>query len=113
MSLSEEKRYSISEVSKITDVPQYVLRQWEERFEQIKPKRDRAGRRYYTAKDVELILEVRRLLWQEGLTSDGVRKLLKTGRQRIDQLEVRAEIVNLIDDIERDIRRLIDLVDSQ
>ncbi|HOJ34887.1 MAG TPA: MerR family transcriptional regulator [Candidatus Hydrogenedentes bacterium] len=112
MILSQEKRYRISEVSKITDVPQYVLRQWEERFEHIKPKRDRAGRRYYTAKDVELILEIRRLLWQEGLTSEGVRKLLKTGRRRVDQLEIRTEIVNLIDEIERDVRRLIDLADS-
>ena len=112
MPVSEEKRYSISEASRLTGVATYVLRQWEERFDALKPKRDRRGRRYYTAKDIEVIYQIRKLLWQDKLKSDGVNKLLKQGRKYVEQLEVRKEVVDLVDEIEQDIRELLDLLDK-
>jgi DNA-binding transcriptional MerR regulator len=70
--------YSISEVSKITDLEQYVLRYWESEFEQLKPAKNRAGNRIYTNKDIKLILYIRQLLREERYTIEGAKQVLKS-----------------------------------
>jgi len=69
--------YSISEVSKITDLEQYVLRYWETEFDQLKPAKNLAGNRIYTNKDIKLILHIKKLLRDEKYTIEGAKKLLK------------------------------------
>lgn len=68
--------YSISEVSKITEVEQYVLRFWETEFEQLKPQKNRAGNRIYTNKDIELILFIKSLLREQKYTIEGAKQVL-------------------------------------
>ena len=68
--------YSISEVSKITDIEQYVLRYWETEFEQLKPQKNRAGNRIYTNKDIQLILYIKELLREKKYTIEGAKKIL-------------------------------------
>ncbi len=68
--------YSISEVSKITEVEQYVLRYWETEFEQLKPQKNRAGNRIYTNKDIQLILHIKSLLREKKFTIEGAKKIL-------------------------------------
>ena len=68
--------YSISEVSKITDLEQYILRYWETEFEQLKPSKNRAGNRIYTNKDIKLILRIKKLLREEKYTIEGAKKIL-------------------------------------
>ncbi len=68
--------YSISEVSRLTDLEQYILRYWETEFEQLKPSKNRAGNRIYTNKDIQLILKIRKLLREEKYTIDGAKKIL-------------------------------------
>ncbi|MFA6469102.1 MAG: MerR family transcriptional regulator [Bacteroidota bacterium] len=68
--------YSISEVSKITDLEQYVLRYWESEFEQLKPQKNRAGNRVYTNKDIKLILHIKKLLREERYTIEGAKQVL-------------------------------------
>ncbi|MBM4174641.1 MAG: MerR family transcriptional regulator [Ignavibacteria bacterium] len=70
--------YSISEVSKITGLEQYVLRYWENEFEQLKPQKNRAGNRIYTNRDIQLILFVKKLLRDEKYTIDGAKQILTT-----------------------------------
>lgn len=70
--------YSISEVSKITDLEQYVLRYWESEFEQLKPQKNRAGNRVYTNKDIKLILHIKKLLREERYTIEGAKQVLIT-----------------------------------
>jgi DNA-binding transcriptional MerR regulator len=70
--------YSISEVSKITDLEQYVLRYWESEFEQLKPSKNRAGNRIYTNKDIKLILHIKHLLREERYTIEGAKQVLKS-----------------------------------
>lgn len=70
--------YSISEVSKITGLEQYVLRYWENEFEQLKPQKNRAGNRIYTNKDIQLILFLKKLLREEKYTIDGAKKVLQS-----------------------------------
>lgn len=72
--------YSISEVSKITDLEQYVLRYWESEFEQLKPAKNRAGNRIYTNRDIKLILYLKKLLREDGYTIEGAKRILKTYR---------------------------------
>ncbi|MCF7801848.1 MAG: MerR family transcriptional regulator [Candidatus Marinimicrobia bacterium] len=69
--------YSIGEVSKITDLKQYVLRYWESEFPQLSPAKNRAGNRIYRDKDIELILFVKSLLYDRKYTIEGARQKLK------------------------------------
>ncbi len=69
--------YSISEVSKITEVEQYVLRYWETEFEELKPQKNRAGNRIYTNKDIQLILQIKNLLREKKYTIEGAKKILE------------------------------------
>lgn len=68
--------YSISEVSKIADLEQYVLRYWESEFEQLKPAKNRAGNRIYTNRDIKLILYIKKLLRKERYTIEGAKQVL-------------------------------------
>jgi DNA-binding transcriptional MerR regulator len=70
--------YSISEVSKITDLEQYVLRYWESEFEALQPAKNRAGNRIYTNKDIKLILYIKRLLREERYTIEGAKQVLQS-----------------------------------
>ncbi len=69
--------YSISEVSKITDLEQYVLRYWESEFDELKPAKNRAGNRIYTNRDIQLILYIKKLLREERYTIEGAKHVLK------------------------------------
>jgi DNA-binding transcriptional MerR regulator len=68
--------YKIGEVSKIVGVEPYVLRYWETEFSFLKPRKNKSGQRVYIKKDVELLLSIKRLLYQERYTIEGVRKRL-------------------------------------
>jgi DNA-binding transcriptional MerR regulator len=68
--------YKIGEVSKIVGVEPYVLRYWETEFPFLKPRKNKSGQRVYIKKDVELLLMIKRLLYQERYTIEGVRKRL-------------------------------------
>jgi len=70
--------YSISEVSKLTDLEQYILRYWESEFEQLKPSKNRAGNRIYTNKDIALILKIKKLLRDEKYTIEGAKNILNS-----------------------------------
>ncbi len=68
---------TIGEAASVLDVPQHVLRFWEGKFPQITPVKRRGGRRYYRPKDIDLLLKIRKLLYQDGYTIKGVQKLLE------------------------------------
>ena len=70
--------YSISEVSKITDLEQYVLRYWESEFDELKPQKNRAGNRIYTNRDIKLIIYIKKLLRDERYTIEGAKQVLKS-----------------------------------
>ena len=68
--------YKIGEVSKIVGVEPYVLRYWETEFSFLKPRKSKSGQRVYVKKDIELLLQIKQLLYQERYTIEGVRKRL-------------------------------------
>ena len=73
---SNKSYYSIGEVSRIIGVEPYVLRYWESEFSQIRPRRADTNQRTYQKKDLEIIMEVKRLLYEEKLTIEGAKKRL-------------------------------------
>ena len=79
--------YSISEVSTLTGLEQYVLRYWETEFEQLRPAKNRAGNRIYTTKEIRTIWEIKRLLREEMYTIDGAKKFLETFKVEQDEPE--------------------------
>ena len=69
--------FKIGEVADLLDLPTHVLRFWESEFKRIKPKRTSAGQRLYRKKDVELILEIKHLLYEKKYTIPGAKNFLK------------------------------------
>ncbi len=68
--------YSISEVSKIVDEEQHILRYWEKEFDAINPKKNRAGNRIYSERDVTIIKAVKKLLREDKLSLRGAKEQL-------------------------------------
>jgi DNA-binding transcriptional MerR regulator len=74
--IPDKMYFRIGEVSELTQTKAYVLRYWETEFPTLRPTKTRSGHRHYRRKDVETILEIKRLLYQEGFTIEGARKQL-------------------------------------
>jgi len=74
---SDEAMRTIGEVAASLDLPAHVLRFWETRFKQINPLKRAGGRRFYRERDIELVIAIRRLLYDEGYTIRGVQRILK------------------------------------
>jgi len=75
--------YSIGEVSQITNLKQYVLRYWETEFPQLQPLKNRAGNRTYRKKDIDLIINIKDLLYNKKFTIEGAKSML--GSKRISE----------------------------
>jgi len=73
--------FRIGEVSRLTGVKQYVLRYWESEFPGLGPKKSGTGHRLYRRKDVELLLEIKHLLYEKRFTIEGARKWLEDRRK--------------------------------
>ena len=99
--------YSISEVSEITGLKQYVLRYWETEFSQLKPGKNRAGNRVYRSHDVDKIMEIKSLLYDRKFTIKGARQHLKYPSEKSSQLIEKKKILKLSNSI--DIQTLKDL----
>jgi len=69
--------YSIGEVSELTKLKSYVLRYWETEFSQLKPPKNRAGNRTYRQKDIDIILDIKDLLYNKKFTIEGARTMIK------------------------------------
>jgi DNA-binding transcriptional MerR regulator len=75
---SEEARYySIGEVARLTELKPFVLRYWEAEFPMLEPVKSPRGHRLYRQEDVDLVLKIKRLLYDEGFTIAGARRYLK------------------------------------
>jgi DNA-binding transcriptional MerR regulator len=69
--------FPIREVAAITGVEPYVLRFWEKEFPMLSPIKESSGHRRYRRKDIEMVLEIKRLLWDQGFTIPGARSRLQ------------------------------------
>jgi len=69
--------YKIGEVAKITGIKTHVLRYWETEFKAIRPNKSRSNQRLYRKQDVDFILHLKDLLYNQGFTIAGARKKLR------------------------------------
>ena len=111
--------YSISEVSKLTGLEQYILRYWETEFDQLSPSKNRAGNRIYTSKNIKLILTIKKLLREQKYTIVGAKKILidrndkQPASKSIKPPEIKqsnkSEKKSILDDLEEIRNFLVDL----
>jgi DNA-binding transcriptional MerR regulator len=74
--------FKIGDVARLCAVEPYVLRFWETQFPQLKPNKSGTGQRLYRRREVELALEIKRLVHGEGYTISGARQALESGHRR-------------------------------
>lgn len=105
MQIPDGKRYfRIGEVSRIIGVESFVLRYWESEFPQIRPQRADSNQRTYQKKDLEIILEIKRLLYEEKLTIEGARRRLK---QKMPEGEKAAKLIH---DLRKELQEIVELL---
>lgn len=85
--------FKIGDVAQICGVEAYVLRFWETQFPQLKPNKSGTGQRLYRKREVELALEIKRLVHEEGYTIAGARQALESGHRRSASQAVAASSV--------------------
>jgi DNA-binding transcriptional MerR regulator len=85
--------FRIGDVARLCSLPAYVLRFWETEFPQLKPNKGGTGQRLYRKRDVEMVLEIKRLLYGEGFTIAGARRLLgekkRAGSEAVSSLTLK------------------------
>ncbi len=83
-SIPDRLYFKIGDVARICEVETYVLRFWESQFPQLKPNKSGTGQRLYRRRDVELALEIKRLVHAQGYTLAGARQTLEQVHRRRD-----------------------------
>ena len=112
VSTKDKLYYSIGEVAQITGIKPYVLRFWEKEFGLLRPKKNKAGNRSYQQKDIDLINQIKHLLYEEGYTIEGAKSKLK-GLRHDDLGPVVAEkmrLQNLLAEIRKEISALLEIL---
>jgi len=74
---ADKRYYRIGEVAKITDVKPYVLRYWESEFRWMAPQKSKSKQRLYRRRDIDMILLIKKLLYEQRYTIAGARKKLR------------------------------------
>lgn len=75
--------YKIGEVSRIAGLPSHVIRFWEREFSKIRPHRTPSGQRLYTQRNIEIILEIKHLLYEQKYTIEGARQFMKSCKSSV------------------------------
>jgi DNA-binding transcriptional MerR regulator len=114
--------FRIGEVSRLAGIKPHVLRFWETEFAGIGPKKSGTGQRLYRRKDVELVLEIKRLLYEKRFTIEGARKFLEdqarnsASTQPADHLAGRSqselfqEPIHGLDEVKKELRAILDML---
>ena len=87
VSIPDKLYFRIGDVARLCSLPAYVLRFWETEFPQLKPHKGGSGQRLYRKRDVEMVLEIKRLLYDEGFTIAGARKSLAEKRAALTAID--------------------------
>ena len=116
--------YSISEVSEITGIKQYVLRYWESEFPELRPSKNRAGNRIYRDKDIEMIKQIRELLYTDKYTIEGARQRFKEIEEAASDIKAepgaqmhlafdKKRSLAIIKNIQKEIKHITAILDSK
>jgi DNA-binding transcriptional MerR regulator len=100
--------FKIGEVAEITRVEPHVLRYWESEFGLIKPNKSETGQRIYKKRDVETILEIKKLLYEERFSIEGAKKRLFKKYKISDNSE---RVLETIKELKRDLLDISSMLD--
>ncbi|HDJ27949.1 MAG TPA: MerR family transcriptional regulator [Proteobacteria bacterium] len=103
--------FRIGEVSEIVKVKPYVLRYWESEFELISPEKSNSKQRLYQRRDLDLLLEIKRLLYEEEFTIAGARKKLKSLTAK--KMKNRSDNSELLTNIRDELKEIKSLIHSR
>lgn len=112
--------FRIGEVAKLAGIKPYVLRFWESEFAGLGPKKSGTGHRLYRRKDVELVLEIKRLLYEKRFTIEGARKMLEAKPKRDaakaaaprKQGELFSGTATLFQELRRELKEIVALLEK-
>lgn len=99
--------YKIGEVSEIASIESHVLRYWESEFSFLKPRKNKTGQRVYTRKDLEIVLQIKNLLYKEKYTIAGVKKKFGTS-----SLRKNAVSMHTIHEVKKKLKEILDTLNS-
>ena len=105
--------YKIGEVARLTSLRPSILRYWETEFSYLQPQKSRSGQRLYTRSEMDLVFEIKRLLYGEKLTIEGARRVMaKRGKGRVPPESVleqsTANILRVIREVKDDLKKIRD-----
>lgn len=105
---SERRYYSLRETEQATGVPASTLRYWEKQFEELSPRKDGHGNRYYTADEIELIKRIKYIRDELKITRiEAIRKELRSDDKNSDSRKTALEILLRVKEELSEIRKLI------
>ncbi|MBV9301672.1 MAG: MerR family transcriptional regulator [Acidobacteriaceae bacterium] len=112
--------FRIGEVAKLAGIKPYVLRFWESEFGSLGPKKSGTGHRLYKRKDVELVLEIKRLLYDKRFTIEGARKILEAKPKRDNkkttpsrtQVELFSATSALYHELRRELKEILEILNQ-
>jgi len=110
--IARKEYYSIGDVCDLTGLRPHVLRYWESQFELLRPNKNRAGNRVFRPKDIELILLVKRLLYDEKYTIEGARQQLQDMRSSGELTEETQGVLDpdFFAGMKADLREILDVL---
>ncbi len=111
----EKLFYRIGDVWEITGIKPHVLRYWESEFSVLHPRKNRAGQRIYERRDVELVLEIKKLLYEQRYTISGARQLIarqaKQSRKKLSPALAAREMSEALKMCRRELQALLTLLE--
>ena len=110
--IAKKAYYSIGEVCDLTGLKDHVLRYWETQFDVLNPTKNRAGNRVYRPKEIELIVLVKHLLYEEKYTIEGARKKLQEMRKAGELEEERQDVLapEVVAGLNAELRELLEIL---
>jgi DNA-binding transcriptional MerR regulator len=111
--LPDKLYFKIGEVARLVGVKPYVLRYWETEFSILRPGKTRSRHRLYRRKDVETLIEIRRLLYAERYTIEGAKRRLRDGTARPSDAHPNPEIAGTLATVRDELMDLCRLLDRE
>ena len=117
MKITDKKFFSIKETAEITGIKPYTLRYWEKEFSMLHPIRRESGQRKYTRKDLEIIQEIKELLYSQRYSIEGARKFLRQQKKKKEeQIALRFDedsaAVSLMKDIKKELKEMLKILNK-
>ena len=117
-SIPDKLYFKIGEVKKITGVEAHVLRYWESEFKIIRPQRASSKQRLYRRVDVENILTIKKLLYEDGYTVPGARKLLTAKKGEKKKITAKPKVSegktrSMLSELKNDLKQLQEMLEKK